>query len=281
MRVLRFMAAIGLAVAFGLGTGRDIGILDDDDAPQLGTIVGVITPAKNLKRLNIIERGLDITQKVNFDPRTGKFRAGGLLPGSYDLVMETAWGTIEGIGMAFRAGEFDDLVPPEFRDDSSAGKDVPPKPTPDDLKAIRKHIHKVKRYENKVRDIHIIGNGARVTVLVELLRDADFYGRKGDEITWRLERWYYEKKFGAWERVATNVLFRKRLSMKVFRTWTRQFEPAVGGLEIKRNQTEARVVIYRIPKHPTRKKGLVSASYKKVDDAKPKKKPGKKRESQD
>jgi len=268
LAVLVFILAVSPnnSTSVGKGGGEK---LDDEDVPKLGVVAGIISPTKNLKGLKIIERGMGFEKAVKVDGKTGKFRVEGLLPGSYDLVVDVAWGRIEGIDMSFQAGEFDDLVPEEHREDpSDADEKVPPKPTKDDLAAIRKHIHKVKRYENKIRDIYIIGNGARVTVLVELIRDAAFYGKKGDEMTWRLERWYYSKKYGAWQRVHSNVLYRKRLSKRVFLTWTRQFEPSIGGLTIERSAKKLVTVLYKIPKHPTRGKGLVSVSYSKEETEK-------------
>ncbi len=224
--------------------------------PKRGrTIKGNLTPPGRVRKAYLWDRGTDLKVPVEVDPRTGAFEVTGLRLGTYDLMVETPWGRLEGVDMAPKISEYDALIPPEYRTEDM-GLEVGGTPSEEDLKAIRRHIYEVRRHENKIRDLLIRGTADKAVVLIELILDRPFVGRKGDEIVWRMEQWYYEKKYDSWTRFRTRVLARHRVSKREWERWGWMFEPKVGGLTITEDRTEPIVVEYEIPAKPDPKMGL-------------------------
>ncbi len=219
------------------------------------TIRGKLTPPARVRKAYLWDRGSDLKVPVEIDRRTGTFEVTGLRLGTYDLMIETPWGRLEGVDMAPKISEYDALIPPEYRTEDM-GLEVGGTPGKEDLEAIRRHIYEVRRHENKVRDLAIRGTADKAVVLVELMLDQPFVGRKGDEIVWRMEQWYYEKKYDSWARFRTRVLTRHRVSKRVWQTWGWMFEPKVGGLTITEDRTEPIVVEYEVPAKPDPAMGL-------------------------
>jgi hypothetical protein len=118
--------------------------------------------------------------------------------------------------------------------------DEPAKPdagelTDDDQKAI-KAIVEVPSFYNRSDILAVRGTHERATILVQLIRDKDFYNGSG-EIVWRVELWYFREEFGGWEKVAqqNRVLNRERFkSRDPFNAAVAnmKWEPALGGLKI-------------------------------------------------
>ncbi len=223
--------------------------------PPTGVIKGCLTPPDRVREAWLVERLADRRIPVAVDPKTGAFRVEGLRLGLYDLCIRTPWGLVQGLDMTPRISPYDALIPPEYRT-PDLGLQVGGEPTEEDLAYIRRRIHEVRRHENRVRDLMLRGTADRVVVLVELMLDRGFAGRKGDEIVWRMEQWYYEKKYDSWARFRTRVLARQRVSKQVWEQWGWQFEPALGGLEIADETTEPVVVEYAVPERPEPAKGL-------------------------
>jgi hypothetical protein len=218
-------------------------------------IRGTIAPPDKVERAYLWERASDRRVPVRPAPKTGRFEVRGLKLGTYDLVVVTDAGRWEGLDTAPRLSEYDALIPPEYRtEDVGLASSEPLSEA--DRKAVRRHIHEVKRHENRIRDLDLCGTADRACVLVELVLDRDFVGRKGDEIVWRMEQWYYEKKYGAWSRFRTRVLHRRRVSKRVWETWTWQFEPALGGFAVTDDRAEPVEVAFVIPEKPDPAKGL-------------------------
>ncbi len=97
--------------------------------------------------------------------------------------------------------------------------DEPPKPYPgeltDDDRAAIKAIVDIPSFYNKSDILAVSGDHTRATVLVQLVRDKDFYNGKG-EVIWRVELWYFEEEFGGWEKVGqqNRVLRRERFKTR-------------------------------------------------------------------
>jgi len=222
---------------------------------QGGRIEGTVGPANLVKQVRVVERSRGLSRVAVYDRETCRFVADGLPAGVWAVEIDTAWGIVQGVDMRFRPAELDKAVPAKPR-----GAD-PPKPPPlddEDRAEITRHITGPERFMT-ARPMIFRGDGRRATVLVSLLRDTAFHGRKGDEIIWRLETWYYEDAWGHWERLGGTVIFRERVSLAAFGKRKRQFEPSLGGLEITPRTTAPLVVNYTV--------GLLPRSRRLVPEA--------------
>jgi hypothetical protein len=228
------------------------------------TIRGKLTPPDRVKEAYLWQRSMDLRVPLKIDPTTGAFEAAGLRLGTYDLVIRTPWGRFEGIDMSPKLSEYDALIPPEYRTDD-LGKPAAGPLTDDDRQAVRRIIHEVKRYENNIRDVVLTGTADRAVALVELLMDGPFVGRQGDEITCRVEQWYYQKQYGAWTTFRSRALYRFRVSKAEWQTWGWQFEPALGGFDITQDRKEPITVEFAIPEKPAPEKGLAGNQYPPVE----------------
>jgi hypothetical protein len=118
--------------------------------------------------------------------------------------------------------------------------DEPAKPdagdlTDDDRTAI-KEIIDVPSFYNHSDILAIRGSHDRATVLVQLVRDKDFYNGAG-QIVWRVELWYFQEEFGGWEKVAQQNRVLRRERFKTHDAYEAavaalHWEPALGGLQI-------------------------------------------------
>jgi hypothetical protein len=238
-------------------------LASDEKAFAGGAIEGTILPAARVRRVRVVEREAKLAREAAYDSATGRFKIDKLPAGLWAVEVETPWGRVEGVDLVWRPGNLAKAVAAEK---SNGAK--PPALGDEDKTEIRRHISDVDRFM-KARDLTFVGNGRQVAVLVDLLRDGDFHGRKGDEVIWRLEVWYYQNLWGTWERLGGQVVFRERQSGQTFHAWTRQFEPALGGLEIAPKTSESIVVNYTVPELPSPSRGLVAQGQKSESSAKP------------
>lgn len=230
-------------------------------------IRGRFQPPERVLEACLVERSMGLTVPVKVDAKTGAFEVTGLRLGTYDLILKTPWGRLEGVDMTPRLSPYDALIPAEYRT-ADLGLPSPGEFTEDDRKAVSRIIHEVKRYENKITDMVISGTPDVAVVLVELLMDADFVGRKGNEITWRVEQWFYEKKYDAWTTFRTRCLYRYRVPQAEWAAWGWQFEPKLGGLDVTADLKAPVEVEFAIPAKPVREKGLTGTAYPPADKGK-------------
>jgi len=233
---------------------------------EVRAVRGRFTPPERVEEAYLVERRLDLRVPVPVDEATGRFEVTGLRLGTYCFVLRTPWGRLEGVDLTPRLSPYDALVPPRYRTEA-IGLPAEGEFTEKDRAAVRRIIHQVKRYENKVTDMVITGDGKTAVALVELLMDAPFHGRKGDEITWRIEKWYYDKLYDAWNTFRTRCLYRVRASKAEWRTWGWQFDPDLGGLDITYGMEGPVEVEYRIPAEPDREKGLAGSKFPPAEKA--------------
>jgi len=233
---------------------------------QVRAVRGRFTPPDRVEEAYLVERRLDLKVPVPVDAETGRFEVTDLPLGTYCLLVRTPWGRLEGVDLVPRLSPYDALIPPRYRTEA-IGLPARGEFTDQDRKAVRRHIGKVKRYENKVTDLAISADGETAVALVELLMDAPFYGRQGDEITWRIEKWYYDKRYDAWNTFRTRCLYRLRASKAEWEAWGWQFEPKLGGLDVTYGMKGPVEVEYAIPAEPTREKGLAGTKYPPADEA--------------
>jgi hypothetical protein len=240
----------------------------DQPPASVRAIRGRLTPPERVKDAYLLERAMDLKIPLKVDAKTGAFEVTGLRLGTYDIVIITPWGRLEGIDMEPKISEYDALIPPEYRTDE-VGQTPAGAFSDDDKKAVLRIIHEVKRYENKIRELAIGGAADKAVVLVELLMDEDFVGRKGDEITWRVEQWFYDKKYDAWTTFRTRVLYRYRISKATWQTWGWQFEPALGGFNVTPDLRAPIAVSFSVPERPAPEKGLAGNQLPPVKEAPP------------
>ena len=235
-----------------------------EQPPEVRAICGRFTPPERVLEAHLIERSMDLKIPVRLDKSTGAFEVKGLRLGTYDFIIRTPWGRLEGIDMEPKVSPYDILVPAEYRT-PDMGLRPEGEFTEKDRAAIRRIIHEVKRYENKITDMLISGSTDMAVVLVELMMDKAFHSRKGDEITWRIEQWTYEKKYDAWTAFKTRCLYRFRLSKAEWQTWGWQFEPKLGGFTITEDLKEPVKVEFAVPAKPVRAKGVPGSKYPPAD----------------
>jgi hypothetical protein len=227
------------------------------EAPNPGrTIRGRLTPPDRAKSAFLWERASDRKVPVTIDQETGTFEATDLPLGLWDLVVETPWGRLEGMDMTPILSEYDVLIPVEYRTEDLG---LPSKGefTQEDRRWVERQVLEVKRYESRVRILALRGTADVAVVLVELTQEQPFVGEKGDEVTWRVEKWVYEKKYGGWVQFRTRVLYRRRVPRKEWESWGWQFDPALGGFQITDDRTEPVAIEFTIPDTPAAEKGLI------------------------
>jgi len=222
------------------------------------TIRGRLAPPDRAKSAFLWERASDRKVPVVIDPKTGTFEAKELPLGIWDLVVETPWGRLEGVDMTPILSEYDALIPAEYRTED-LGLPAKGEFTPEDRQWIERQVLEVKRYESRVRILALRGTADVAVVLVELTQEQPFVGEKGDEVTWRVEKWVYEKKYGGWVQFRTRVLYRRRVPRAEWQAWGWQFEPALGGLAITDDRTEPVTIEFEIPDGPAPEKGLAGS----------------------
>ena len=249
------------------GKGETVAEHTFEEPPaEVRAIRGRLTPPDRVKEAYLVERMLDLKVPVPVDAETGRFEVTDLRMGTYCFVIRTPWGRLEGVDLTPRLSPYDALIPPRYRTEA-IGLPAKGKFTDQDRAAVRRIIHKVKRYENKVTDMVISADAETAVALVELLMDAPFHGRKGDEVTWRIEKWYYDKLYDAWNTFRSQCLYRLRASGAEWQSWGWQFEPKLGGLDITYGMEGPVEVEYAIPAEPTRAKGLAGSKYPPADKA--------------
>jgi hypothetical protein len=167
-----------------------------------------------------------------------------LKPGKYDLVIMLAANRTRIEGFVFPpVQEFDPFFPGTATCDQEVHD------------FIVDSISKDPQYENKVEPFYMGGDKKMVRVLVQLIRDLPTSYIVGAG-TMRHEIWQYTWKHGGWvKEKQTRVLDRTLLQVKELRKWHWLWEPALGGIEIKRAPV---TVHYQVPRNPdpAKQKGL-------------------------
>ena len=74
-------------------------------AAHAGEIAGVLTPPERVKKVTVLDRAAKKSYPAALDPKTGTYRAQNLPAGTYDLVLETEAGKIEGVNLKVPVAE--------------------------------------------------------------------------------------------------------------------------------------------------------------------------------
>jgi len=244
-------------------------------AVRAGEIRLRVSPAQEVRAAQAVEResatAYRLAAQAGAKPGEDFFRAEGLPPGLYDLVLLTRRGRIEGVNLRVRG------VPaqaPDLRERDRA--------------EIRRLILGMTSFADRRRILLLQGRGTEARALVEeLTTRKTTLPSAAPFVIWRVEVWYYRKEFGAWDRYDWEVIVRKRLSLSDFEAtsvlvadptsgkvhrptsepqqplpgrkslWL--FEPALGGLEVGEEQPVVEVT-YRVPEGLDRSHGEVAPS---------------------
>lgn len=212
-----FVTAVLLAPVLACGEG--ITLTEDKPtmlAPKAGDVTGTITPAEDAAGLRAVSRVTKKTyQPKSFDRKTGEFVFRDL-PGDarYDLCFRTRDGReIEGIDLDFTDRRMVRLAAERRKQLGLAPERSAPF-TAEDVKKLVGFIAAMKDFMEIRRVLYIKGQGIRATMLVELMRTRDFYSKKGSEVIWRVELWYFKNHFGGWDRLANQERLLRRLRVQ-------------------------------------------------------------------
>ena len=232
MHVRGMISLLALAAAGGAGA---VDYPDDPPVatrPAAGDVTGRITPAAKVQRLHAVSR---VTGKVyrptRFDRTTGQLLFSDL-PGdaTYDLVVTLPdGGRVEGIDLGWYEARMLRLA--ELR--RKQLELVPKRPRDfidEDVQELLTYVKDLRDFADVRRALYVQGHGKRATVLVEVMRVRDFYAKKGDQLIWRTELWYFINRYGGWERVGNveRVLERRRIGKGVWEKITRVYYPELG-----------------------------------------------------
>jgi len=176
--------------------------------PMPGSVTGTISPVEKIRTLTAVSRQTgNFFTPTSYDPETGAFTFKDL-PGaaSYDICITTNDSReIQGIDLSF-VDEYllklADLRRQQLKLPQLSHNEKPF--GQGDVDVILKFVESWEDFMDQHRVLYISGNGARATVLVELMRTREFHGakNKGDEsgdIIWRIELWYFTRSGGGWE----------------------------------------------------------------------------------
>jgi len=227
MRIAFTILLIGSLAGFEIQEDKPVAT-----KPATGAITGRITPANKVAQIYAISR---VTGKryspTRFDRKSGKFRFDNL-PGdaSYDIAIITDKGErIEGIDLSWFEARLIRLA--KIRRKQLG---LPPEPkrnfTRTDADELLRYVKDLKDFMDTRRVIYLKSDGRRATMLVEVMRTKPFHSRKGDEIIWRMELWYFRFRYGGWERVANvhRVLERQRISRSRWQKITLVYYPELS-----------------------------------------------------
>lgn len=231
-----------------------------------GRIVGTIGPPGKAIRVGVVERLPADISKLNdrthwgtLDAAKGTYVVDKLAPKSYDLVVLTKQGRIDGVHLKVRFEEREatydlevasgtltterfDLSPyieeGQVVTDAERAKIVRKKLRIDKLEDRLKKLLKVSRFMDTNRALWIHGTRRRAVVLMELVRADQFYAGKKGETIWRIESWPFLWMGDVWHkpRKGLRVWQRKRMQGPDFAAMGYVFDPRLGGIEVRAGQ---------------------------------------------
>jgi len=232
---MRQVTALALAGVWAAAAGAPPIVIREDppvaSAPKSGRVTGTIAPAAEVAKLYAVCRATGKRYGPSaFERSTGRF-AFDNVPGdaAYDVGVVTRDGRrIEGIDLSWHEARWVRLA--EIRRKQLK---IPPEQTHRftraDAAELLKYVRDLKDFTDVRRALYLRGDRIRATMLVEVMRVRDFYARRGGELIWRTELWYFKYQHGGWERVANveRVLERHRIPAAKWRTITLVYDPAL------------------------------------------------------
>ncbi len=199
----------------------------------------VRTGETEIRSASAVASGSKTQAKGKIDKREVVFDK--LLPGeSYDLTFTQPDNTqLRLVDLSWYA----DLPP---------ATDAPGPLTDEDKAAVAEILSGIKAFTNKNAILALAGDAERAVALVELIRDTDFHARKGDEIIWRIEVWYFEFQAGGWAKVQQQNRIVERERFKSTDAFEAHRKPLkwIGiekGLRIQKGQDQTLDLKTRMP----------------------------------
>lgn len=260
-------AVVGLAALVALAGGLSgartlpgIEVREDEPtvaAPAVGDVAGQVGPVQHIASVALVSRHSGRTWKPDsWDATTGRF-VFRKLPGDavYDLLVTTTQGkSYEGIDLSFADERLLRLAQAR-RKELGAAAPAPRPFTDEDAAQVQTYVKDLKDFMQINRALYVAGQGATATMLVELIRASDFHARKGDEVIWRIELWYFEYCAGGWQRVANQerVLRRERLAYEKWRALDVEYYPQLSVRVDAAGQSEP--VAFTLPDAPDPSRG--------------------------
>ncbi len=238
-RTLYPTVALLVAVVFGAPaetTAQAKGLL----TPR---ITGVVTPAKGLTAVAVIERKTRkrTTGKI-VDAATGRFAVAGLATGKiYDLQIDFgSQARLEGINLKVPRSDYVEEQPLAA----------------EDIEVITKKVKKLNKFEDEIRILTIEGNIQHAAILISKLRTRPFFGSKPGELIWRAELWHFERPEETWLKRTDElftVLYRERMQRSRYIQKSVTFDGRLGGISV--SSKLPRVELGRIAA-PSTKRGV-------------------------
>ena len=185
-------------------------------------ITGVVTPAKGLSAVAVIERKTRkrTTGKI-VDAATGRFAVAGLAVCKiYDLQLDFGPQTrLEGINLKVPRSDYVEEQPL----------------VAEDIEVITKKVKKLNKFEDEIRILTIEGNIQHAAILISKLRTRPFFGSKPGELIWRAELWHFERPEETWLKRTDElftVLYRERMQRSRYIQKSVTFDGRLGGISV-------------------------------------------------
>jgi hypothetical protein len=214
-----------------------------------GTLRLRVSPVDGINSVQALDResgqACDLA-KTSTDEGTAVYERADLPPGTYDLVLLTPRGRIEGVNLHTTNG-----VDTEGAGSATALSEA-------DVKEITRLVTGMTSFADRRRILALEGAGTEARVLVEELTTRQTTLPSAQPfVVWRVEVWSYRKEFGAWDRYRWKVMARERPSVSDYEGMTWVFEPKLGGVVVS-DETPLTEVTYRVPADLDPGKGLVA-----------------------
>lgn len=189
-------------------------------------ITGVVTPARGLTAVAVIERKTRkrVTGKI-VDPGTGRFAVAGLAAGKiYDLQIDFGANCrLEGINLKVPRSDYVEEQPL----------------APEDIQVITTKVNRLNKFEDEVRILTIQGNIQHAAIVISKLRTRPFFGSKPGELIWRAELWHFERPEETWLKRTDElftVLYRERMQKSRYVQKAVTFDGRLGGISVSSKQ---------------------------------------------
>ncbi len=230
--------------------------------PAAGDVTGRITPPAKIARLYAVCRATGRRYEPGrFDRKTGAFVFRSL-PGdaTYDVgVVTTEGARLEGIDLSWHEARMLRLAAIRRQQ-----LQLPPEPAHrfnrDDVEELLAYVRDLRDFTDVRRALYLRGHGRRATMLVEVMRVRDFYAKRGAELIWRTELWYFQYQYGGWERVANveRVLERHRIQRPAWEKITLIYDPRLSACVDETGRAEP--VTFRIPERLDPARGRIAGT---------------------
>jgi hypothetical protein len=254
------VTAVAALAAVGVYAGS-VKLVEDDPPmrpPKAGDVTGRIRPAKDISDIWAVNRFTKKTYtRESFDKATGKFTFKNL-PGdaAYDICVSLPEGRrVEGIDLSFTDARMVRLAA-ERRKQLGLAPERTHAFSQDDVDQMVKWLGGIKDFTDFRRALYVKGHGRRATMLLEGMRTRAHHDSQGRHV-WRIELWYFENRFGGWEKLNNQeqVLRRERILPEQWRQIHVEYYPELSA-RVDENGF-AKPVDFEIPAKPDSSRGRI------------------------